>query len=106
MAPKNKGVDAPTAKKKDTAKDKAKGGRPSTAAQLAKVAATTRFDGSIAQMFGARAAPVPKTPPTFVADLMKWNFTGIGGEEVVGRSPSPPPPPPPRPPSLPAATPP
>ena len=36
----------------------------------------------IAQMFGARNSTV-KAEPVLRSELMKWDYTGIGGEEAV-----------------------
>ena len=76
---------APTPAKKQKATDgkAANGGRPTNAETLAKAAATTVPDGSIAAMFGARTAVGPKPAATFVSDLKKWNYFGVGGEEPV-----------------------
>jgi hypothetical protein len=89
MAPKRKAPAAPAAAapaKAAKGDGKAKGGRPTAAAQLAKqapAAGTPAADRSIAFMFGARTPAAAKAPTAFTADLKKWQYSGIGGEEAI-----------------------
>ena len=86
MAPKRKAPAAPAAAapaKSATGDGKAKGGRLTAAAPLAKqapAAGTPAADRSIAFMFGARTPAAAKAPAAFTADLKKWQYSGIGGE--------------------------